>query len=96
MKRSKALSIGDIIEEMIESSGMREQYEKRTVEKVWPAVVGPSIAAYTRRVWLEGEVLHVQIASASLKEELGYMRDSLVEHINNAVGRKAVVAVIIH
>ncbi len=90
------MQIGEIIDRMIDSTGMRPTVEKLNVESVWPAVVGPSIMAYTRRVWLDGKTLHVQLSSAALKEELGYMRDTLVKYINDTLGRKAVVAVIIH
>lgn len=96
MKRSKALPIGAIIDQMIDATGMRAQVQKRSIENIWPSVVGPSIAAYTRRVWLQDKVLHVQLSSAALKEELGYLQDNLVEHINTVAGYKAVIAIKIH
>ena len=97
MKRAIPQSLGDVIQRMIDDTGMREGYEKHNVESLWPTVVGPAIARYTRQVWLDpSNVLHVQIQSASLTEELSYMRDSLVQHINDAYGAPKVVAVVFH
>lgn len=97
MKRSTPLQLNEIIQRMIDDTGMRNSYERRTVESLWPQIVGQSIAQYTRRVWLDEQgVFHVEIRSAALKEELGYMRENLVNHLNTAYGAEKVKAVVIH
>lgn len=96
MKISKPQSIGEIIIDMIEEYGMRAKLDKVNVEASWNKVVGPSVSAYTSAVRLEGRLLHVYLTSAPLKEELGYMRESLTVHINRTVGRDAIDSVIIH
>lgn len=90
------MQLGQIIEKMFDDTGLRPALEQRSVEAMWPGVVGKHIASYTRRVHLEGRTLHVYIESAVLKEELGYLRDTLIAQINRLAARKAVDNIIIH
>ncbi len=96
MRRAKPLQIGEIIEKMITDTGLRPAMERRSVEAMWPEIVGRHIASYTRRVVLDGKKLHVYIDSAPLKEELGYLRETLIEQINRLAARHAVDNIIIH
>lgn len=90
------MQLGQIIEKMLNDTGLRPKFEQRSVEALWPEVAGKHIASYTRRVRLDGRLLHIYIDSAALKEELGYLRDTLIAQINRIVGRKAVDNIIIH
>lgn len=96
MKRSQPLQIGQIIDKMLTDTGLRPSLERRSVEALWPAVVGRHIASYTRRVALEGRVMHIYIDSAPLKEELGYLRDTLVTKLNKLANRRVVDNILIH
>lgn len=96
MKKYKALSVGEIIDRAIASTGDSVTFEKQQACFLWQEVVGPGINRYTTRRWIEGEVMHVCIASASIKSELTYCRDSLVEAINNAIGRQIITSIVIH
>jgi len=90
------MQLGQIIEKMLNDTGLRPKLEQRSVEAMWPEIAGRHIASYTRRVRLDGKLLHIYIESAALKEELGYLRDTLVAQINRIAGRKAVDNIIIH
>ena len=96
MRRATPMQLGEIIEKMINDTGLRPAMERRSVEAMWPEVAGKHIASYTRRVFLDGKTLHVYIDSASLKEELGYLRDTLTAQINRLAERHAVDAIVIH
>lgn len=90
------MQLGHIIEKMLDDTGLRPSLQQRSVEAMWPEVVGKHIASYTRRVHLDGRILHVYIDSAPLKEELGYLRETLITQINRLAKRKAVDNIIIH
>lgn len=40
--------------------------------------------------------MHVHIDSAALKNELSYLRDTLVRQLNEAAGKEVINAIIIH
>lgn len=96
MKRVEPLRLGEIIQQMIDATGMRPALQRHTVESMWEPTVGKHIASYTGRIYVEGRALHVYIVSAPLKEELGYVREKLVEKLNEAVGESVIDTIIIH
>ena len=96
MKRTEPLRLDEIIRRMIDATGMRPEFSRRSVESMWPDVVGPHIASYTGRIYVEGRLLHVYIVSAPLKEELGYARENLVERLNQAVGADVIDDIYFH
>lgn len=96
MKRTEPLRIDEIIEKMVDATGLRPQMEAHSIENVWPDVVGKHINAYTSRVYVRDRILHVHITSAALKEELSYMRDLLVRQLNQAAGAAVITNIQIH
>lgn len=96
MKRSEPESVGQIIARCIAESGCSEAFDKAKVCFLWPEVVGAAVNRYTVRRWVEGPALHVVISSASLKNELMFMRSSIVDKLNAAAGRHIIDSLILH
>ncbi|MCH5221223.1 MAG: DUF721 domain-containing protein [Muribaculaceae bacterium] len=96
MKRAEPLRLDAVIQRMIDATGMRPEYSRQSVVTLWPDVVGKHIADYTGRIYVQNRILHVYIVSAVLKEELGYVRDQLVDKLNEAVGQNVIDSIIIH
>lgn len=82
-----------IIKQMIDATGLRPEYERRAVESLWPDVVGKHIASYTGRIYVKDRTLNVQIISASLKEELSYLRELLMRQLNEAAGADVISSI---
>ena len=53
------------------------------VQRAWTEVLGPSIAQYTRQVYVRDRVLYVSLTSSVLRNELSYCRDRLVKSLND-------------
>lgn len=96
MKRKEPMLLGSVIEHMIDATGLRPEYTRRTAEGMWAKVVGRNIAGYTTRLFVRDRTMHVYLCSAALKEELGYARENLVEKINEAVGESAIDNIVFH
>ncbi|MEE1207834.1 MAG: DUF721 domain-containing protein [Muribaculaceae bacterium] len=96
MKRHEAESVGDIIRQAFERAGAAETFDRQRVSYLWPEIVGPSINRETTRRWVDGDTLHVCIASASLRNDLGYMAPSLVEKLNAAAGKPVIRRILFH
>ena len=82
-----------IIKQMIDATGLRPEYNRRTVESLWPEVAGKHIASYTGRIYVKARTLNVQIISASLKEELSFLRELLVRQLNEAAGADVISSI---
>ena len=96
MKRSHPQLIGDIIEQALKESESGNTFNEYKLCAAWPDVVGPGINRYTTRRFIDNGVLHVYISSASLKNELQFMRFRLVEDLNHAVGAQVINSVVFH
>ncbi len=96
MKKSEALSVGDIISRAIAATGNADEYARQQVVFLWPEVVGPTINRHTTRRWIDGESMHVCLDSSVLKNELMYLTDSITLRLNDIMGRTVITKIIIH
>lgn len=96
MKRTEPLLLGAILDDMIRRVSADPATRRSYLQSLWPQIAGPHVAAYTSRVSLEGRLLHVYVNSASLKEQLGYMRESLTAEFNTAAGESVIDNILIH
>ncbi len=96
MKRTEAVSVGQIIDQAIAATGGRDSFMGQRALFIWTEIVGPAINRQTTRRWIDRDVLHVCIASGVLKSELAYCSQSLVEKINRAVGENVISKIVIH
>lgn len=96
MKRSEPLRIDTIIDMMRQRVAADPDTRRQYLCALWPEVVGKHISSYTSSVRIEGRRLHVYLQSASLKEQLGYMREALTRQFNNAAGENAIDNITFH
>ena len=96
MKRSEPQLLVDIINEALRRDGLQSEFNEQRALYLWPQIVGPGVNRYTTRRFIERGVMHVFISSATLKNDLTFMRPRLIEAINQAVGATAVTDIILH
>ncbi len=96
MKRTYPKHIAAIIDEAMDRAGLTDSLNEQRASAAWADVVGPSINRYTTRRYVDHGVLHVYLTSAPLKNELGFVRDRLIEAINRQVGTDTVTSIVFH
>ena len=96
MKRTYPRHIAAIIDEAMERAGLTDSPNEQRASAAWADVVGASINRYTTRRYVDHGVLHVYLTSASLKNELGFVRDRLMDAINRWVGADVVKEIVFH
>ncbi len=77
-------------------AGVSGAYAEQRACYLWPDIVGPGINRYTLKRYVDHGILHVYISSASLKQELSFHRDRLVQMLNDAVGSRAIIEIKLH
>ena len=85
-KRSPPEAARSVLFRSLCDMGMREQAQRLMVARHWATVVGPSIAARTRPGALQRGVLHIQVANATWRNELTFLRASLIAKLNASLG----------
>lgn len=96
MKRHEPRLLVDIIKESLRGDGLELRFNEQRVIYLWPEIVGPGVNRYTTRRFIDRGVLHVYMSSASLKNELSFMRASLVEALNRAAGSDVITDIVFH
>ena len=94
MKRNDAKSIGQLIRNYLRQESLETPLNEQRLINAWPAVLGPTIAAYTSDLFIKNQVLYVHLTSSVLRQELMMGRELLVRNLNRHVGAQAITNII--
>ena len=89
MKRNNAEQIGELIRHYLRQESLESPLNERR-----PEVLGPTIASYTRELYIKNQVLYVHLTSAALRQELMMGRELLVRNLNRHVGAQVITNII--
>lgn len=94
MKRNEAESIGNLIRHYLRQESLESPLNEHRLISAWPEVMGPTVNTFTRNLFIKGQTLYVSIASAPLRQELMYMRASIVDKLNRHVGAPVITNIV--
>lgn len=94
MKRTQAQTIGQIVEAFLREEHLDKQIDELRASALWSQVVGHVVNRYTASRSVAGGVMTVHITSAPLRNELMLMRTSIIQRINEALGREVIHEII--
>jgi predicted nucleic acid-binding Zn ribbon protein len=83
------------IDQLLRAYGYQDQLDEIQLIKIYKELVGQVFANHTQKIGYKNRILYVKLDSASLKQELNYVKEGLVENINRRVGRKVVDKIVI-
>ena len=87
MKRTEAKNIGQIIDDLLKQENLDVALDEHRASALWPQIVGDGINRYTVRRYVKDGVMTVHLSSASLANELMLNRATIIQRINQALGR---------
>lgn len=98
MKKVEPQQIGEIIHDVFRRAGQEDNADRYRALVNWVNVVGSGINRLTTRRYVTDQgVMHVYIASASVKADLMFMRPRLIADLNSFAGREGVITdIVIH
>ncbi|MBR4366891.1 MAG: DUF721 domain-containing protein [Bacteroidaceae bacterium] len=96
MKRSKTESLEQLIHVFLREQGLETPYNEYKLVNAWPEVVGDVISSYTGNIFIKSQVLHVEIKSPALRQELLMRRSLLKDKLNNHVGAQVITDIAFH
>ncbi len=96
MKRTEPQTVRQIIDAVFDRAAISGRYLEERASLMWPQIVGPGVNRQTMRRYVSGGVMHVYIASAPLKQELGFRRDAICRAINDTLGSEVLKDIAIH
>ncbi len=88
-------SIGEALNLLLEKSQWKPKVHELRMRQEWEAIVGKTIAKYTRSMALNGKRLTIYTDVAPLKQELLLGKEQLAANINEYFGEKVVEEIIV-
>ena len=94
MKRTEAKNIGQIINEVLQKEHLDVALDEHRASALWPQIVGDGINRYTIKRYVKDGLMTVHLSSASLANELMLNRATVIQRINEALGREIIHEII--
>ena len=94
MKRTEAKNVGQIINDLLKKENLDVALDEHRASALGPQIVGDGINRYTIKRYVKDGVLTVHLSSASLANELMLIRESIIQRINEALGREIIHEII--
>lgn len=88
--------MGDALKQFLRQSKLKGSLQALQIEDVWEKLMGKTIARYTDKIRIHGQVLYITTAVAPLKQELLFQKDKIIQRVNEALGEKVVADVVIN
>lgn len=89
------LSMKDVLKDFVETNKLDKGLNKVHVAEAWEKLMGNGVNNYTTAVDLRGQVLHVQLSSSALREELSYGKQKIIDMLNEELGKEIIKKLIL-
>jgi predicted nucleic acid-binding Zn ribbon protein len=76
------------ISEVLRRYNLEPEFQQQQALLLWPKVVGPQVARFAEAVRVERGVLWVETASATVAQELAFLKEHYLQALNAEVGEK--------
>lgn len=83
------------IDQLLRAYGYQEQLDQIELVKVYKEQVGKVFVNHTKRIALKNGVLYIEMDSASLKQELSYVKEGLIQRLNQKMGKEMIVKIVV-
>ena len=94
MKRQDAMHIGEILRNLLKTQHLDNKLDEMKLIKLWPQIMGQTIAEYTQRIYIKNGILYISLTSAVLRSELLMCRAMLIKRLNEEMGTPLVKDII--
>jgi predicted nucleic acid-binding Zn ribbon protein len=88
-------SMADAMKQFLKQSRIKGAIQAFQIEEAWEEIMGKTIAKYTDKIHIHGQVLYITTSVAPLKNELMFQKEKIIERVNEALGEKVIKDVVI-
>jgi predicted nucleic acid-binding Zn ribbon protein len=95
VKNSNDSTLGDAIKLWMKSNHVAPKMTAARIESSWESIVGKSVASYTEKVKVKDSTLIITISSPSLRQELHFGKEKLLQIVNDFLGEEYIKTIIL-
>ena len=90
MRKSKTEPIGVVIKELLKTYKIDKKLQETEIISSWESVIGKTIARATKKIYINNKVLHLQITSSIIRNELSMIKSEIIKRLNEKVGAEVI------
>lgn len=90
-----AVHIGQAISELLSSYHIKSKFDEANLVGSWERLVGKPIAKRTKRVFIKGKVLFIELESPSMKHDLNMHKTQILEIFRKEFGDDIVKEIVL-
>lgn len=79
-----------LIDKLLRAYGYEEQLDNIAVVKAYEEFVGPMYVKHTKNVYYKKRVLFVELDSSTLKQEMSYSKEKVIQAVNEGLGKRMI------
>ena len=87
--------VGPMVRRLLRGLGLERRLDEQRAVQAWTVVVGPAIASQSQATEIRDGVLFVDVATNVWMQELGLLREGIVERLNAHLGREVVRKIVL-
>jgi hypothetical protein len=98
MKRARMrfpLPLADVARQEFTAMGLAERLREADIWRLWPEVVGPTVAARAMPLRIIKGTLTVVVSSGPWKQELGFLKVMMRDKLNDRLGGEVVKEIVL-
>ena len=88
-------SFADAMQQFLNQSRIKGGIQALQIEDVWENIMGKTIARYTDKLQIIGDKLIINTKVAPLRQELIYQKEKIKQRVNEALGQRVIMEVVI-
>lgn len=83
------------IDQLLRAYGYQDQLDEIELLKIYDEQVGKMFVNHTKNIALKNKILYIQLDSSSLKQELSYVKEGLIQKLNQKMGKIMIEKIVI-
>jgi Dna[CI] antecedent, DciA len=88
-------SLSSLLKGIFRDESSRQMYFQTKIERAWQKQMGTTVNRHTQEITLRNKILYIKITSSSLKQELLYAKDTIIDFANKICEEECVSQVVI-
>lgn len=86
MRNKRTLSLKEVLNDWIRSSGLQGPLAKGRVIAIWESMLSPQMQQHVGKAWVRGDRLFVTVTSTVWRQELHMRREEWRQKLNEELG----------
>ena len=89
------IKIGALLNKFLKNNNLEKGLEKVDAKDAWFKIMKNGVSNYTTDVHLKNKTLYVSLSSSTLREELSYGKEKIINLLNEALEKDAIKKIVL-